>query len=79
MAKTKQKKQHAPAKTPAGRFFQRLGVIRAHCCFICVTTCAILACYGAIYVQNVIMPEVEKSSINMVTSETDLSSRHLLL
>ena len=74
MAKTKQKKQHAPAKTPAGRFFQRLGVILGTLLLICVTTCAILACYGAIYVQNVIMPEVEKSSINMVTSETDLSS-----
>ncbi len=74
MAKTKQKKQRAPAKTPVGRFFQWLGIILGTFALICVTTCAILACYGAIYVQNVIMPEVEQSSINMVTSETDLSS-----
>ena len=36
MAKTKQKKQHAPAKTPAGRFFQRLGVILGTLLLICV-------------------------------------------
>lgn len=74
MAKTKQKKQRAPAKTPVGKFFRWLGIILGTFLLICVTTCAILACYGAIYVQNVIMPEVKESSINMVTSETDLSS-----
>lgn len=74
MAKTKQKKQHAPARTPVGRFFRRFGIILGTLLLIFVATCAILACYGAIYVQNVIMPEVEKSSINMVTSETDLNS-----
>lgn len=74
MAKTKQKKQRAPAKTPAGKFFRWASVILGTFLLICVTTCAILACYGAVYVQNVIMPEVKESSINMVTSETDLSS-----
>lgn len=74
MAKTKQKKQRAPAKTPVGKFFRRVGIILGTFLLIFVTTCAILACYGAIYVQNVIMPEVKESSINMVTSETDLSS-----
>lgn len=74
MAKTKQKKQRAPAKTPVGKFFRWLGIILGTFLLICVTTCAILACYGAVYVQNVIMPEVKESSINMVTSETDLSS-----
>lgn len=74
MAKTKQKKQRTEAKTPVGRFFKWFGIILGSFALICVTTCAILACYGAVYVQNVIMPEVQQSSINLVTSKTDLNS-----
>ena len=74
MAKAKPKKQKEKSKSSSGGFLKGLGIILGTLLLIFVTTCAILACYGMFYVRNTIMPEVEKSSINLVTSETDLSS-----
>ncbi|MCD7838824.1 MAG: PBP1A family penicillin-binding protein [Clostridiales bacterium] len=38
------------------------------------TTVAILCCYGAAYIQDVILPEVASSNVNLLASTTDLSS-----
>ena len=66
-------KQH-PSPTKPRSFFKRLGVILGTLLLIFVTTCAIVACYAAVYVHNVIMPEVEQSSAALLTSNTDLTS-----
>lgn len=72
MANAKANNPHTPTK--AGRFFKRLGVILGSLLLVFVTTCAIVACYAAVYVKNVIMPEVEQSSATLITSNTDLTS-----
>ncbi|MCD8146940.1 MAG: PBP1A family penicillin-binding protein [Clostridiales bacterium] len=38
------------------------------------TTVAILCCYGAAYVQDVILPEVANSTVTLLSTSTDLSS-----
>ncbi len=72
MANAKAKQN--PSTTKPRSFFKRLGVILGTLLLIFVTTCAIVACYAAVYVHNVIMPEVEQSSAALLTSNTDLTS-----
>lgn len=72
MANVKANKPHTPTK--AGRFLKRFGIVLGSLLLVFVTTCAIVACYAAVYVKNVIMPEVEQSSATLVTSNTDLTS-----
>ena len=72
MANAKAKQN--PSTTKPRRFFKRLGVILGSLLLVFVTTCAIVACYAAVYVHNVIMPEVEQSSATLLTSNTDLTS-----
>ena len=54
MANAKAKQN--PSTTKPRSFFKRLGVILGTLLLIFVTTCAIVACYAAVYVHNVIMP-----------------------
>ena len=68
MANAKAKQN--PSTTKPRSFFKRLGVILGTLLLIFVTTCAIVACYAAVYVHNVIMPEVEQSSAALMTSST---------
>ena len=73
----------AKKKTPAGgrmgkakarEFWKWLGLVVGTLLLIGATTMAILCVYGVHYVQSVILPEVENSSTNLVTSNTALSS-----
>lgn len=68
-AQTRKQKKHG-----ARAFFKWLGLIVGTLILVGATTGAILCCYAAAYIQDVIVPQVNSSSAAMVTSGTDLSS-----
>ncbi|MCD7928921.1 MAG: PBP1A family penicillin-binding protein [Clostridiales bacterium] len=72
-------KQHSsqPQKRKRSRvrtFFKWFGLVLGTLVLIGATTLAILCCYGAAYVQDVILPEVASSNVTLLASSTDLSS-----
>ena len=66
--------QPTAAPKKAHPVLRRLGIFFGTLLLIFCLTFAILMGYGFYYVRHTIMPEVRESSINLVTSETDLSS-----
>lgn len=66
----KQKKK----KSRAASVVKWVGLTLGTLLLVGAMTFAILCCYAASYLQDVIIPEVKSSSVNLVTSGTDLSS-----
>ncbi|MCD8007829.1 MAG: transglycosylase domain-containing protein, partial [Clostridiales bacterium] len=65
-----QKRKRSPVRT----FFKWFGLVLGTLVLIGATTLAILCCYGAAYVQDVILPEVASSNVTLLASSTDLPS-----
>ena len=61
-------------KHPVLTFFKWLFLILGTLALIGVTTCAILACYAATYIQDEIMPQVKRSSAALLEVGPELSS-----
>ena len=66
-------KQHRK-KHPVLTFFKWFFLILGTLALIGVTTCAIMACYAATYIQDEIMPQVKRSSAALLEVGPELSS-----
>lgn len=57
-----------------GTFFKWFFIILGTLILVGALTCAFLACYGVNYIRDVIIPQVENSSLELVEFDTTLSS-----
>ncbi|MCD8127457.1 MAG: transglycosylase domain-containing protein [Clostridiales bacterium] len=55
-------------------FFKRFFIVLGTLLLVGLLTLGMVACYAASYIQDVILPQVESSNLDLVASDTDLSS-----
>jgi penicillin-binding protein 1A len=72
--KNKAQQSSASGTSPVKGALKWVGLVLGTLVLIGATTGAILCCYAAAYVQDVISPQVASSNVQLVASSTDLSS-----